>query len=226
MYLSSHPLDKYKLAINELSNVNLVQFESIRGHLDENREFQDKEFIVAGLVTGAEVRQTKTGKTFCNLTLEDYNGSYTFSLFSTEYEKYMAYCKPNTALLLRFVSKKRFAKKSDDGAAKEGNEYSMRLSGIVLLDNAVEKFIPEFHILVREEQITEELRKNLLATIKKHKGNSRLYVDVVFRHDGKEDSVSFFSQKRFVYPSCELCDALAALSIPSSVKTAVRFADQ
>ena len=200
MYLSAHPLDRFKFEIEHFATVNIARLDEIDRTLQTDRSVQNKEFYVAGLVSECDVRYTKNNKPWCRFLLEDYRGSHTFSLFSNDYEKYMKYMQVNTALLLKCVTRQRFRKKDDPDAE---DMYELRIVDMMLLSNTKDAFIKELHVEIPMDAVTKELRGALLKECKHHKGAARLFIDVTFRHDGIDDRLSLFSKKFLVSPGYE-----------------------
>ena len=202
MYLSAHPLDRFKLEIDTFATTTIAQLDEIERTMQSDKSVQNKEFLVAGLVTECEMRYTKTGnKPWCRFTLEDYTGSHTFSLFSKDYETYMKYTQVHTPLLLKCVVRQRFRKKDDTSSE---DVYELRIVGMALLSNTKDDFIKEFHIAVPLSEVTPRLTADLAKEFRRHKGKARLYVDLSFTHDGIDDHLSLFSRKFTVDPNYEL----------------------
>ena len=202
MYLSAHPLDRFKFEIDQFATINIARLDEIERTLQTDKSVQNKEYYVAGLVSECDVRYTKSGnKPWCRFTLEDYTGSHTFSIFSKDYETFMKYTQVHTALLIKVSTKQRFRKKDD-----AGNEdmYELRILNMALLSNTKDDYIKEFHIEIPLESSTPELRSALVKELKKHKGSARLYVDLNFRHDGIDDRLTLFSKKYTLSPGYEL----------------------
>jgi DNA polymerase III subunit alpha len=78
IYLSSHPLDDFKLEMQTFCTVNLADLQNIRGYLD-------REVIVGGMVTETKNAISKNGKPYGTLTLQDYTDSFRFMLFDKDY---------------------------------------------------------------------------------------------------------------------------------------------
>ena len=202
MYLSAHPLDRFKFEIDAFATVNIAQLDEIERTLQTDKDVQDKDFYVAGLVSECDVRYTRSGnKPWCRFTLEDYSGSHTFSLFSKDYETFMKYTQVHNALLLKCVTRPRFRKKDD---AAPGDAWELRIQNMVLLSNTRDEFIKEFHIELPLDASTPQLRKDLLKEVRHRKGAARLYLDLTFPHDGIEDQLSLFSRKYTVAPDYDL----------------------
>ena len=201
MYLSAHPLDRFKLEIETFANTTIARLDEIERTMQSDKSVQNKEYIVAGLVTECETRYTKDNRPWCRFTLEDYTGSHTFSLFSKDYETFMKYTQVHTSLLIKCSVKPRYRKR-DEAEAKE--VYELRLVNMVLLSNAKDDFVKEIRIALPLSAVTPALSSALVKELKHHKGKARLYVDLSFTHDGMDDNLSLFSRKFSLTPSYEL----------------------
>ena len=221
MYLSAHPLDRFKFEIDTFANTTIARLDEIDRTLQNDPSVQNKEFLVAGLVSECEIRYTKSGnKPWCRFTLEDYSGSHTFSLFSKDYETFMKYTQVHSALLVKCVTKQRFRKKDE----QEGEPvYELRIQNIALLPNTRDDYIKEFHVELPLRHVTPELRSALVKEFKRHKGNARLFVDLVFEHDGQEDRLSLFSRKITLSPDYALYDFLDKQNLRHRLVTKVEL---
>ena len=65
IYLSGHPLDDYKMQIDNFCNGNLSMLKNMP-------KYNGKKISFAGVVTGVEHKETKNGKPFGVLHFEDY----------------------------------------------------------------------------------------------------------------------------------------------------------
>ncbi len=221
MYLSAHPLDRFKFEIDTFATTTIARLDEIERTMQGDKDVQNKEYLVAGLVTECEVRYTKTGnKPWCRFTLEDYTGSHTFSLFSKDYETFMKYTQVHTPLLIKCTVRPRFRKKDD---TSQEDTYELRIIGMVLLSNTKDDFIKEFHIGLPLDDATPELRSALVKELKRHKGKARLYIDLTFRHDDMDDHLSLFSRKFLVSPDYELFDFLKKKNLRHRMVTKVEL---
>ena len=74
IFISGHPLDDFKLELDNFCNSNigvLENFDAVKG----------RELSFAGIVTDSTERITKTGKPFGKITIEDYSNAFEFVLF-------------------------------------------------------------------------------------------------------------------------------------------------
>ena len=213
MYLSAHPLDRFKYEIREFTNSDIAHLNTVADTVNSDKSVQNKEFIAAGLVTSIETFYTKSGnKPYCRFTVEDFTGSHTFSLFGKDYEAHMKYMQPYAAVLMKCATKPRFRGKDD----KAPQTFELKIQNMVLLSNTRDEYISEFHITLPIQTVTEEFRKGLLKELKHHKGKARLFFDILFSHDGREDKLVMFSKKINVAPSLELEDYIESKGLRCS----------
>ena len=92
-YISGHPLDDYKIEIANFCNGNFAM-------LNDMDKIKGKELRFAGVVTNVEHKETKTGKPFGVLHIEDYHGSFSFYLFGDDYIDFKAYLTIGWLLLI------------------------------------------------------------------------------------------------------------------------------
>ena len=216
MYISSHPLDRYRLEIDEFTNCTLARLRAIENSLQSDKSVQNKEFFVAGLVTRSETGNTKTDRPFGKVEIEDFTGNYSFSLFGKDYERFMEYCHEQKAILIKMVSRTRFKKKDDKGA-QEADFYELKVLNMTLLGNTKDEFITDIHIGFPLNRSNEVFRKELLKVLKKHKGSARLLMDIDFEAEGHRENVTMFSKKHKLTPSYELFTELDNLGIPHKI---------
>ena len=77
-YMSGHPLDDFKLEIENFCNVSVSDLKA------DLNSFKGKEVTFAGIITEANHRTGKTGKPFGSFMVEDYFDSIQIMLFSEE----------------------------------------------------------------------------------------------------------------------------------------------
>jgi DNA polymerase-3 subunit alpha len=97
IYLSSHPLDDYKLEINSYCTKD-ISLADLNGDLNN---LTGRDLTFAGIVIDSQEGITKKGKPFSSLTLTDYNGSYKFAFFGNDYVNFGNFCKKGLFLLIK-----------------------------------------------------------------------------------------------------------------------------
>ena len=220
MYLSAHPLDRFKLEIETFANTTIARLDEIERTMQTDKTVQNKEYIVAGLVTECEIRYTKNNRPWCRFTLEDYTGSHTFSLFSKDYETFMKYTQVHTPLLIKCSVKPRYRKRDE---AETEEVYELRLVNMVLLSNTKDDFVKEIRVALPLSAVTPALTSALVKEFKRHKGKARFCVDLSFTYDGVEDNLSLISHKFTLSPSYELFAILDKHHLRHSMVTKVEL---
>ena len=78
IYLSSHPLDDFKLEIDTFTTSTLADLQNLR-------EYLDRDVTIAGMITDTRNGIGKNGKPYGSFTLQDYSDSFRFIMFEKEY---------------------------------------------------------------------------------------------------------------------------------------------
>ncbi len=94
LYLSSHPLDIYRVILENRCQSELTEIENMEAA-------RGKEFNFGGMVSSVQNLVSKTGKPWGRFTLEDYSGSHEFTLFGKEYETFRKYLYTDYFLYLK-----------------------------------------------------------------------------------------------------------------------------
>ncbi len=78
IYLSSHPLDDFRLEIETFTTATLADLQNLRDYLDSD-------VTVAGMVTDTKNGISKNGKPYGSFTIQDYTDSFRLMLFDKDY---------------------------------------------------------------------------------------------------------------------------------------------
>ena len=194
LYLTAHPLDEYKLIIDNMCKTPLSA-------LTDLNALRGQEVCVAGLVVNAQAElTTRTGKNFGKLTLEDYNSSFEFAFFGKDYENYRKFIYPNYYLMVRCKIQPR-------PYQKEGEEerLEVKVLSIMQLQEVRETMIRELHVGMPIEQLSDRFIEDFTALVKKNKGNTTLRMML---YDREGVSLRLFSKRFRVDVSQELIDYL------------------
>lgn len=206
MYLSSHPLDKYKFELESFADTKVESLSIIQDSLESGNvglKNSKKEYIVACYISSVVKGSTKTGRPMARITIEDYTGSYTYTRYGKAYEDFLKYDQVNTPMLIVFGVDKRFAKKGDEAPAK----YELKIKKMMFLANATEVLLENFCISIPLDKIDEEFTTTLVKVCKKNKGDARLCIKVFDREE--KMSVDYFSKNKYIYPTQEFLSYLA-----------------
>ncbi len=94
IYLSAHPLDEYRVILENVCTIGVTQ-------LEDRAALVGKDIILGGIVTGVRESRTKTGKP-CGFTrIEDFTGSYEIALFGEPWLKWANMMKTGNYLFIK-----------------------------------------------------------------------------------------------------------------------------
>jgi DNA polymerase III subunit alpha len=182
-YISGHPLDQYAI---ELKAVCRNQVEEVRL---EPQKFMNRDFSVGVIVNTVQHRQTKTGRPFGSLNVEDFSGSWSLSVFSETYLKFKHLMNPGEFLFIKgdFTSR-----------MQDDKDLFLRIKEMRLLSEVLDYYVKTVSISLNigKTEVNEDLALRLLNLIKTCPGNSRL--KVFLRND--EDAMAFTLPKKFISP--------------------------
>ncbi|MGV3767871.1 MAG: DNA polymerase III subunit alpha [Chitinophagaceae bacterium] len=124
IFISGHPLDNYRFEMTHFGITPISEYNEYKDNIltQSNR---NRSFRLAGLVTDAQHRLTKTGKQFGIFNVEDYSGKMDIALFGEDYVRYKDYFTPGTVLHIIGAFKNRF---------NQEDNFEFKLSQITLLE--------------------------------------------------------------------------------------------
>jgi DNA polymerase-3 subunit alpha len=167
IYISGHPLDNFRFELETFTNAQC----SLLADLDK---LEGKELKLGGIVSQVDHRTTKTGKPFGRFTLEDYSGSYTFTLFGEDYLKYRNYMNIGWFVFVEgTVARKPWGDQS--------LEFKMR--NIDLLNEIGVKRSRGLQVKVSAAALTNEIIESIEKVCQAYKGDVPLYLRITDRGD-------------------------------------------
>ncbi|MCX6302580.1 MAG: DNA polymerase III subunit alpha [Bacteroidia bacterium] len=176
IYLSSHPLDDFRLEINVFTTATLAELQNLRDYLD-------REVIVAGMVTETKNGIGKNGKPYGSFTLQDYSDSFRFIMFDKDYIDNSKFFFTGYYLLVRGrVQKRKFR---DD-------EPEFSIKKINLLSSVKDELIRSVTLKINPANISEEMISELRDLISENKGDTEL--KFLFLDPDDKLSVPMFSR--------------------------------
>ena len=141
IYLTSHPLDPYKLEMQFLC----TPLEELNNGLEP---FKNREITIAGIVTSKREGKTKNGKDFGILTLEDFSGTYELAFFGKDYASFHQYFLLETAVYVKGKVGDKWGKK---------DELAFNIQNMGLLDTIAENAIRSITVQVNITSLTPEI---------------------------------------------------------------------
>ena len=163
IYLSSHPLDDYYVALNYVCNLQMSNFEAAK------TDRINQEIILGGIVTKYREGTSKNNKPYGILTIEDFSGTGEIPLFGKHLLDYGKYGRQNLILLVRGS----FAPQQWAPA-----NIAFQIRSIELLSEKNDDLVQKIAISLPLAQLDEVLLAELSEKIKPRKGATDLYLKI------------------------------------------------
>ncbi|MCV9385736.1 DNA polymerase III subunit alpha [Reichenbachiella ulvae] len=164
LYISGHPLDQFKFEIDKFCNTGI-------GELNNLPELQKKggNIRMGGMVTAVNHRQTKTGKPFGTLEVQDYTDTYTFFLFSDDYVKFKEYFEVGWFLYIQGGVKLKW----------QGPDLEFKINSISLLTDIRAEKTKGITLNLLLDDINEDLIKDIHEITSENEGEGLLKVNII-----------------------------------------------
>jgi DNA polymerase-3 subunit alpha len=158
IYLSSHPLDDFKLEISTFTTATFADLQNLR-------EYIERDVVVAGMVTDTKNGIGKNGKPYGSFTLQDYSDSFRFMMFDKDYIDNSKFFITGYYLLVKGRVQKR--KYRED-------ELEFRIKTINLLSSVKDELIKSVTLKINPDNISIEMINELKELINENKGETEL----------------------------------------------------
>ena len=167
MFLSGHPLDHFRFEIKHYGITTMAEFNEIKDTLALQPN-PGRSFRLAGLVTDAQHRVTRTGRQFGSFYIEDYSGKSEFMLWSDDYMRFTNYLEKGKNLFITGQFKPRFNK----------TEFEFKIEKMSLLESIKQNLTKQVIIDVEARFINEEMIRFFEKNLKTFPGRSLLKFNV------------------------------------------------
>ena len=158
IYLSSHPLDDFKLEIETFATATLADLQNLRDHLD-------REVTVAGMVTDTRNGISKNGKPYGSFTIQDYSDSFRIMMFDKDFIENSKFFTMGYYLLIRGRVQKR---------PYRDDELEFKVKTINLLSSVKDDLIKSVTLKIDPENINPGMIKELKELVLENKGETEL----------------------------------------------------
>ena len=208
MYLSAHPLDRYRFEIEKFA-VPLTKLDEI---VDEcGRAGKSMKVNVAGIVTDVKNMTTKSGSPGAKAAIEDFSGNYEFALFGKDYQSFYPMLKPHEQVFIEGEVGPRYRLSPEEAASGKKAPFVFRMRSVSLLGLVGESFIKSVEFTLDTSLLNAGFRKDLISMLKEYKGNTRLEIRLLDKSSGYK--INFFSKKFFVRACQDLFDEAERLGM-------------
>ena len=162
IYLSAHPLDEYKIVLDNLCNTKCQELADVEKLTDR------EEVILGGIVTGVRTGLTKTGKPFGIVTLEDFEGSGELAMFGEDWGSRSGYFTVGASVYVMGKVKPRFQ-------FKEDSPKDLKVTGVECLQTIKDKAVDRITIQLTADLLDEKIVADLGEIISEHPGKTKLF---------------------------------------------------
>jgi DNA polymerase-3 subunit alpha len=188
IYLSAHPLDEYRIILEDVCSVHLGDMQEV---LDKKEE---RDVTLGGVVTATRSGFTKNNKPFGITKLEDFSGTYEIALFGDDWMRFSNFMKEGYFLYIKGRVVPR----------KYGPEiYELKVGTIDLLPNIKDTLLQSITIQIQLEELDEEVVNDLHTMLREHEGKTEVFFSIKdgegqFRADLKSRSLKISVQKELI----------------------------
>jgi DNA polymerase-3 subunit alpha len=184
-YISGHPLDEYKI---EVDNFVRHKIEQIKGDLKPLKAAPSIDF--AGIITSAVHKISKTGRPFGTFTVEDYTDFIQLNMFSEDYLKFKHLLNKDNFVFIRAKVQTSY---------RDENLLELKIASISLLPEVLDKMTKKIVVHLNLDEINKEFIANIGVKMKENKGN--IPVRFKIHEAGEKMNIELCSNKIKVHPS-------------------------
>ena len=162
IYLSAHPLDEYKIILNNLCNTKCVELADIAKLSDR------EDVILGGIVTAQKTGFTKTGKPYGVVTIEDFEGSGEIFMMGEEWGQRAGMFSIGASVYVTGKVKSRY--QYNDNGPKD-----LKIGGVEFLQTIKEKAIDRITIQLMTDKVDDTVVNDLTEIINENPGKTKLF---------------------------------------------------
>ncbi|QVJ80274.1 DNA polymerase-3 subunit alpha [Prevotella sp. khp1] len=162
IYLSAHPLDEYKIILDNLCNTKCTELADIAKLADR------EDVILGGIVTAQKTGFTKTGKPYGVVTIEDFDGSGEIFMMGEEWGQRAGMFSIGASVYVTGKVKSRFM-------YNENGPKDLKIGGVEFLQTIKERAIDRITISLMTDQVNDELVNDLTELINENPGKTKLF---------------------------------------------------
>jgi len=178
IYISGHPLDDYKFEINNFCNAELSTLRNLTPILG-------KDICLSGVVTNVEHKETKNGKKYGVLYLEDYHDNLRVFIFGDDYINFKAFFNEGWLLFVKGKVQKR---------PYNEDQLEFRVKDIQLLSELIDKEVRNVVIKLDINDLTDDLIHKIETATNKNSGKHSLIIQI--NNNQKKYALELLSRNR------------------------------
>jgi DNA polymerase-3 subunit alpha len=160
IFMSGHPLDNFRFEMKHYGITPISEFLEVLE--STTLQASGKQYRLAGLVLDGQHRQTRTGRSFGSLSVEDYSGKTEIMLWGDDYMRFKDYLEKGKIIFVVGSFKNRF----------NSDKYEFKVERISLLESIKHGMTKQVTLFVEPRHVTEEMISFLEGNLVKYKGGS------------------------------------------------------
>ena len=160
IYLSAHPLDEFKMILDNLCNAKCADLSDIQNL--SGRE----DVIFGGIVTAVRQKFTKRGEPCGFVTVEDFDGSGEIPLFGREWGQWSGMFTEGASVYVTAKLQARFMNSS---------QMELKVQNVEYLQTIKEKAIDRITIDMVTDMLDEQIVADLTEIINENPGSTKLF---------------------------------------------------
>ena len=172
IYISGHPLEDYKIELDNFRNISL--------NVLQNRlvDLPEKEFSFIGIVNKALNLESRRGNKYGVLEVQDMDGAMEFRIFGEQYLRFSYFFVEGSFLHVRGKVQLKHRNYNPDGKQKE-----FKIQNIELLSDVLENKVKKVY-LRWDANLLDALEIQAIDEIfSENKGNKPVYFELIDKHD-------------------------------------------
>ncbi len=164
IYISGHPLDDYAVILNNVCTLHAADLDLLDKHINT------PDVTLGGIVTPIREGQTRNGKPFGIIRIEDFSGAGEIAFFGEDWAKWRGYMTAGNSL---FITARIEPKRWD------ANSFDLRVGKIEFLSDVKERSLQSITITARLDLLDETTVTNLSGMLSEEKGNTQVLFNIV-----------------------------------------------
>jgi len=176
IYLSDHPLNDFKIEIEQFSTAKIGDIE----------KYRNQDFKIAAIVTAKQERLTKKGTKWGRITIEDYSDALEILLFSKDYVNFGSYFEVDNKLLIHGKYQQRY----------NSEEFEFKVKKVELLADtmgAAKRL--EINLPCDEMDLSSEKVSKIQSLLEENQGKIHVYINLISRQNRTKVSLISSSKK-------------------------------
>jgi DNA polymerase-3 subunit alpha len=162
IYLSAHPLDEYRIVLDNLCNTKCSELADVASLQDR------QDVVLGGIVTAVRTKFTKRGEPCGFVTIEDYDGSGELALFGQDWGTLNGWFTEGATVYVTGKLRPRFQNSTAMEFKVTGVEYLQAVK-----DKAIDRIT--ISVITDHEKMDERVVEELSEIVAEYPGKTKLF---------------------------------------------------